>query len=144
VEELYHVLVCVIDPINLLLILGVLSSIPNFVLLLPNSRTERGTPRSTYYVGAEEDGLLLQLGITAATTPPPPRVRPNCLEREREREDVRRKRKKDGGGRGRRSYLRSSITDRPTSSGPAARSAFGFVSGRHPPTGAQAHSDEAA
>jgi hypothetical protein len=143
VEELYHVLVCVIDPINLLLILGVLSSIPNVVLLLPNSRTERGTPRSTY-VGAEEDGLLLRLGITAATTPPPPRVRPNCLEREREREDVRRERKKDGGGRGRRSYLRSSITDRPTSSGPAARSAFRFVSGRHPPTGAQAHSDEAA
>jgi hypothetical protein len=59
VQELYHVLVCVIDPINLLLILGVLSSIPNIMLLLPNSRTERGIPGSTYYVGADEDELLL-------------------------------------------------------------------------------------
>jgi hypothetical protein len=135
--------VCVIDPINLLLILSVLSSIPNVGLLVPSSRTERGTPGSSYYVGAEEDGLLLRLDITAGYYSATPMSAPQLLT-ERKREDVRQEREKDGAGRGRRSYLWPSIADRPASSGAAARSAFGFVSGRHPRPGARAHSDEAA
>jgi hypothetical protein len=42
-----------IDPVNLLLILGVVSSIPNVVLLLPSSRTERGTQARAITSGRE-------------------------------------------------------------------------------------------
>jgi hypothetical protein len=128
-----------IDPVNLLLILGVLSSTPNVVLLLPSSRTERGTQaRAITPSGGgrpvpptgQHRRLLLRH---------PHSVRPYYLERE----DVRRERDKDRGGRGRRSYLRPRIVDQPASSGAAARSALGFSSGRHSPRGAQARSDEA-
>jgi hypothetical protein len=68
-------------------------------------RKERGTPWSSYYVRAEEDGLLLPLDSTAGDYSATPTSAPQLLrEREREREDVRREREKDGGGRGRRSY----------------------------------------